>query len=123
ARSIRSWEETCLQGNCNEVQSIFWNPKPPEELYDTENDPWEINNLADDPAYKEVLEKLRKANLDWMYEIRDSGFIPEAELADRAGEAPVYDYMRSGEVPLKKIIEAAEKATMPTANDLFLLLD
>src|SRR5690554_6534881 len=23
ARSIRSWEETCLQGNCNEVQSVF----------------------------------------------------------------------------------------------------
>src|SRR5690606_32084162 len=59
ARSIRSWEETCLQGNCDEVQSIFWHPKPPEELYDTENDPWEVNNLAEDPAFKGVLEKMR----------------------------------------------------------------
>lgn len=123
ARSIRSWEETCQQGHCNEVQSIFWNPKPAEELYDTENDPWEVNNLANDPAHKEVLEQMRKANRDWMHEIKDSGFIPEAELADRSGESHVYDYMRSGAVPLKEIIEAAETATMPTQGDLFSLLN
>ncbi|HKL33778.1 MAG TPA: sulfatase, partial [Tangfeifania sp.] len=62
APSIRSWEAAYLNGECNETQSRFWEPKPVEELYDTENDPWEVNNLADNPEYKEVLEKMRQAN-------------------------------------------------------------
>ena len=50
APSMRSWEQAFLAGECNEVQSAFWKTKPSEELYDTENDPWEVNNLAADPA-------------------------------------------------------------------------
>ncbi|MEX0928523.1 MAG: sulfatase-like hydrolase/transferase, partial [Balneolales bacterium] len=118
APSTRSWEETCRSGGCNEVQNIFWNTKPAEELYDTENDPWEVNNLAGDPAYKPVLESMRQANRQWMVNIRDSGFIPEAELSDRSGNSPVYDFMRSGKLPLESIIDAAEMATLATTADL-----
>jgi N-sulfoglucosamine sulfohydrolase len=50
APSIRSWEQAYLAGQCNEIQSAFWQPKPVEELYDTQNDPWEINNLACRPC-------------------------------------------------------------------------
>lgn len=32
-----------------------------EELYDTENDPDEVYNLVGDPAYKNVLERMRSA--------------------------------------------------------------
>ena len=111
APSIRSWEETCKSGNCNEIQNIFWNPKPVEELYDTENDPWEINNLATDPAYHSVLARMRAANRAWMMEIRDAGLIPEADLADRRGEKAAYDYIRENNVDLETILTAAEKAT------------
>jgi N-sulfoglucosamine sulfohydrolase len=34
--------------------------RPAEELYDIENDPVESKNLASDPAYKDVLEDMRK---------------------------------------------------------------
>ncbi len=118
ARSIRSWEETCLQGNCDEIQQVFWGTKPAEELYDTENDPWEVNNLALDPEYSSDLLRMRKANLEWMNDIKDSGFIPEAELTERAGNMSIYDYMRSGKVPLEEIIRAAEKAVMACENDI-----
>ena len=30
-----------------------------EELYDLENDPGEMNNLVDDPKYKDILEEMR----------------------------------------------------------------
>ncbi len=118
APSLRSWEQTWLNGECNAVQSVFWNIKPAEELYDTENDPWEVNNLAGDPKYKEVLERMRQANKNEMLRIYDTGFIPEADRSQRAGEMPFYDYMRSGNVPLNEIINAAELASLGTRENL-----
>lgn len=118
APSVRSWEKTCQEGECNDVQDIFWNTKPVEELYDTQNDPWEVNNLAADPANQEIVERMRKANEEWMINIKDSGFIPEAELSDRSGDMAIYDYMRSNDVPLTEIIDIAEKATLADGDDL-----
>ena len=118
APSIRSWEEAYLNGECNEAQSRFWEPKPVEELYDTENDPWEVNNLATDPNYQNVLERMRMANKDWVTKIYDTGFIPEADMIDRRGVAAAYDYMRSGNVKLQEIMEAAEIATLGKVENI-----
>lgn len=118
APSIRSWEEMYKNGLCNDVQSFFWQTKPTEELYDTENDPWEVNNLAEDDNYGDVLQRMRKANVDWMLDIKDTGFIPEAELIDRKGGMPAYDYMRSGKVNLSKLIETAQLSTDPSSEDI-----
>jgi arylsulfatase A-like enzyme len=118
APSIRSWEQAYLNGECNQTQSIFWETKPAEELYDTENDPWEINNLARDPAYADVLERMRAANREWVGRIKDTGFIPEADRIDRAGEMPMYDYMRSGKIDLEPIMDAAEVATLGRAENI-----
>jgi uncharacterized sulfatase len=54
--------------------------KPVEELFDTEADPHEIRNLADDPKYRADLERLRAECLRWMKNIGDVGLIPEAEF-------------------------------------------
>jgi N-sulfoglucosamine sulfohydrolase len=118
APSTRSWEQAYLNGECNPVQSVFWNTKPVEELYDTENDPWEINNLATNPAYSNVLEKMRAANREWVTKIKDSGFIPETDLVLRAGEKPVYDLIRSGSINIEQIIDAAETATLGKNENL-----
>ncbi|SHI75816.1 Arylsulfatase A [Tangfeifania diversioriginum] len=121
APSIRSWEEAYKNGECNETQSRFWEPKPAEELYDTENDPWEINNLAGNPEYEKVLERMRSANKEWMTRIYDTGFIPEADRVERAGDLSMYDYMRSGKIELEPIIEAAETATLGKPENLEVL--
>ncbi len=118
APSIGSWEEAYLNGECNEVQGRFWQTKPVEELYDLENDPWEVNNLAENPAYKDVLKRMRRANKEWMIRIEDTGFIPEADRIDRAGDIPFYDYMRSGKINLEPIIDAAEVATLGKEENL-----
>lgn len=123
APSIRSWEQAYLNGECNAEQSIFWNTKPVEELYDTENDPWELNNLASDPKYKEVLQKMRKANSDWVANIYDTGFIPEADRSDRAGDLPIYDYMRSPSVSFPEIVAAADLATLSRKENIETLVE
>jgi N-sulfoglucosamine sulfohydrolase len=46
---------------------------PAEELYDTQSDPWELNNLADKPAMKPVLEKMRTGLKRWMAAQGDPG--------------------------------------------------
>ncbi|MFO7935110.1 MAG: sulfatase [Bacteroidales bacterium] len=111
APSMRSWEEAFEAGKCDSIQSIWWNPKPVEELYDIRNDPHEVNNLAGDPAYAGKLTEMRKEYREYALSIRDAGFIPEAERNIRAGELPIYDYVRSAECPLEEIMDAALVAT------------
>ncbi|MBD3674198.1 MAG: sulfatase-like hydrolase/transferase [Planctomycetaceae bacterium] len=60
--------------------------KPTEELYDTQNDPHEMHNLAQDPKYKKILERLREEHLNWVLETRDLGLVPEAEIQAREKE-------------------------------------
>lgn len=69
------------EGKLDSVQSLFFLPrKPVEELYDTQSDPHEVHNLADDPRYRDVLERMRRQLLRWMEETGDVGLIPEPEL-------------------------------------------
>ena len=52
---------------------------PAEELYDTEADPHEINNLAEspDPAHQKIRAELRQRLEAWIEETRDQGRTPE----------------------------------------------
>ena len=66
------------------AQKLFFLPtKPVEELYDTVADPHEIQNLADSPDHRGVLEKMRSALKQWMTDTEDLGLIPEDELKER----------------------------------------
>jgi len=118
APSIRSWEKAWKEGKCDATQSAFWNTKPVEELYDTENDPWEVHNLASDTAFKDRLLTMRKACDEWEKSIHDAGFIPEAMLSQLAGDMPFYDYMHSGKVNMDSLIAAANTATLGVKDDL-----
>ncbi|ANH83580.1 sulfatase [Niabella ginsenosidivorans] len=116
--AMRSWEEMYLQGKCNEVQSRFFQTKPVEELYDTEKDPWEVHNLAGDPAYKNILLRMQTENTKWMKQIHDAGFIPEGEVEKIATKMPVYDYMRSGAQSMDQLIAVSDLANFATVKDI-----
>ena len=70
-----------LQGKLSKEHDLWFRvPKLREELYDLENDPFELNNLSDKPEYSNQLNNLSKVLDDWIKEIDDLGRIPEKEL-------------------------------------------
>jgi arylsulfatase A-like enzyme len=60
--------------------ACFLNPRPEEELYDTEVDPHELRNLASDPRHGAVLNQLRKALAEWQRTTDDH--LPESRTPD-----------------------------------------
>lgn len=62
---------------------FFRATKPVEELYDTLVDPYQVHDLATDPAYGAILARMRDAHERWVLDSGDTGAIPEAELAER----------------------------------------
>jgi arylsulfatase A-like enzyme len=62
------------------VERILFAPaRAPEELYDLEKDPYELQNLAGDPAHRRTLEALRGRLDGWMEATNDHGRQPEPE--------------------------------------------
>jgi N-sulfoglucosamine sulfohydrolase len=63
----RSDLESALTNAPKEVQDAYEMMKnPPEyEFYDLKNDPYEWNNLANDPEYKKAFENLKNQLLNW----------------------------------------------------------
>jgi len=82
--TMKEWRRLAAAGELKGPPAIFFQPtKPVEELYDTENDPYEVKNLAGDPAYAKKLAELRYAHEKWREETGDVGLIPEAELNEQ----------------------------------------
>lgn len=69
------------EGKLNAVQmQWFRNSKPEEELFDCEADPYELNNLAKNPAYKKQLSTMRTEMQTWLTSVNDKPNLPEKQL-------------------------------------------
>ena len=69
------------EGKLTKEQSLwFRNQKPKEELFDTWNDPYELNDLSNNPDYHEKLFAMRAACNDWTNNIHDTGLLDEKVL-------------------------------------------
>jgi len=84
------------------AERLFTTPRPKEELYDRQADPWELNNLANDPAHAKKLAELRGILEAWIEETDDQGKTPEPEA--------VYDedmavYLKNHKPDHSRIIE------------------
>ncbi len=66
-----AWSKSIRKGNYRFVyypKEMFVETYPDGfgELYDLENDPWEMNNLFFEPKYKELIQSMLKEFLDWL---------------------------------------------------------
>ena len=86
-----------------------------EELYDTQTDPLNLNNLADSGEHEAMLSKFRALQREWSLETKDLGFIPETVVWQRAGSVAPLEYFGETEMNLEKVRQAADLVGMPNA--------
>ena len=112
------WLRLFQEGKLNEAQARFWREKPSEELYDLENDPDLVNNLAASSAHAAARERLALALRNHLLRIRDLSFLPEGEMHRRAtamGASP-RTYGQGG-YQVERVLAAAELASDRSAWD------
>jgi uncharacterized sulfatase len=85
--------------------------RPAEELYDLHDDPHETRNLAGDPDYRDVKQRLREALEQWRADHGDLGVLPEYELLEqwRPGGIP-----RTTAAPHVSVADGTLSATCET---------
>lgn len=75
-------KELFAQGKLNNAQAAFFKPtRPAEEFYVLGNDPFEISNQIDNPAYAAEIDRLRATLDQWIVETGDRGQYPETEVS------------------------------------------
>ncbi|WP_340114623.1 sulfatase [Maribellus mangrovi] len=91
------------------LQQSYFEPRPEEYLFDIENDLWETNNLARNPEYKEVLQRMRKQLDDELLKARDVMFLPEYEIGLISEKQTPYEFrLNEKAYPFEKIYNAAK---------------
>ncbi len=82
--TMRELRRVAAAGKLPDAAKLFMaSAKPTEELYDLENDPHEIHNLAGSRKHVDKLNELRKAHAGWVKRTGDLGLLPEAEIEIR----------------------------------------
>ncbi|MDG1762264.1 MAG: sulfatase [Flavobacteriaceae bacterium] len=74
------WEAQELEPN---AAAWFKTPKPKEELYNLEQDPYELNNLASEVGLQDTLTFLRTQMDKWIFETQDLGEFSEKTLINK----------------------------------------
>lgn len=117
SRTMREWDELYKKGSLNEIQQRFFEEKPVEELYNVADDPHNINNLASQEEYQDILKQMRNVNLNWMIMQRDLGFIQETRIDSLRAERSLYNAVRNQNIPVAEIIISAEIASLEGITD------
>ena len=94
--------------------AMFQSPRPTEELYDVENDKYELNNLAENAAHANVLKRMRETLTAWQSEFGDMGNISEEEMVAKWYPNGIQPQTAS---PLFIPINASNPGTEPAHED------
>ena len=117
--SWKAWQRAWEKGETTAEYSQMWEtPQAVEMLFDTQLDPWEIHNLAGDPAYAEPLRSMRERLQQMMVTHRDSSVIPECLFADMVGEGTIWDFMNNESASQQQLVDFAWLATAPGKEQL-----
>ena len=118
--SNKAWDNHVLRGHCtNPAWELPFQAHPAEMLFDIEADPGQINDLAGNPEYADILKRFRKALEEHVRSTKDLGFF----LPDTRTGVNQYEMVRNTSYPLEDMYRLAEAAGMGREEDLQLLKD
>ena len=81
---MKEWRRMHAEGKLEGPQKLFFRKtKPPEEFYDTINDPYEINNLINSPAHQKQIRRMNAMLNKWIKKTGDLGGTDEDVLIER----------------------------------------
>jgi len=87
--AYEEWRQLWKDGKLSGAPALLFKPKSVEMLFDCEADPWNVKNLASDPAHAATLQDLRGRLQKQMRVMPDLSYYPESYLATNAMENPV----------------------------------
>ena len=122
--AMQSWQKLRDEGKLTGPQRYFFSEKPMEELYDTHADPHEVNNLAANPEYHDVLLRMRETERNWVMEIRDPGFLAEGDMVARSEGSTPYEMAHDPvKYDIESIVKAADIAGSRNPENLKMLIE
>jgi len=110
--AFSEWRDMFYAGELNDVQKHFFEPRPAEELFDIESDPYETHNLATDPVYGETLKEMRGILSKWVKGMPDLSFFPEPVLVNRAFDNPVV-FGQENKQLVSELVDIADLSLLP----------
>ena len=117
----RAFQKAWQDGKLTGIHKALWEVSvTPEQFYDLTADPWEINNLATDPAHAEKLAAFREKLKATMKEVKDTGLVPEPLFA-ALGKPTIAAHVQCNEFNYSKIADLAFTATGIDLKNLPLL--
>ena len=115
--SMQSWFDEYQAGRCNAVQRVYWEPKPAEEFYTTQNDPDQITNRINDSDWQAEITQLRQQLRQHLEQVPDTGFVPEGLAARETSHQTWYELVRRSDYPNSEIVDLAWKASSGNPAD------
>lgn len=104
-----SWVEEYEKGNLNEMQSKYFKSLGIADLlYNTPQDKWEVDNLAQKDPKK--LAEMKQDLYNIMLETKDAGVLPEAFFHNMNVGECVYEYVRRDDFDYENVLKLAWKS-------------
>ena len=114
-----AWRKAWKDGKLKPPFNQLWeSPQPVERLFDTLNDPWEIRDLAADPAHAERLAAMRGRLKAKMIEVVDTGLIPEPMFKELSSDEPIASYLAARKADLPALVDLAFAASAEQVENL-----
>jgi hypothetical protein len=107
-----NWRNLYRANRLNPVQKQFFERRPVEQLFNLENDPHEINNLAANPDQDKRLTEMRRLLRNKMKSINDLSFYPENRMVTAALNDGVA-FGRKNAKQLSRLSDLADTALRP----------
>ena len=109
--AFQEWRELYHKGELSSAQQQFFEPRPPEQLFDLSTDPHEVMDLSGSPEYRKILLELRVELQSKVKGMNDLSFYPESHMVKEALIDPI-EYGRSHSQEISRLVDVADLALL-----------